>query len=51
MLIPGGVQGQTGWDLGQPDLVPDLELGNSRGWNWTVFKAPSNPIILWFYSL
>ena len=23
--IPGGVQDQLGWDLGQPGLVPDLE--------------------------
>ena len=26
--IPGGVQGQDGWGCGQPDLVPDLVVGN-----------------------
>ena len=25
--ILGGVQGQVGWDPGQPGLVPDLEVG------------------------
>jgi len=25
--VPGGVQGQVGWGPGQPDLVPDLEVG------------------------
>jgi len=25
--VPGGVQGQVGWDPGQPGLVPDLEVG------------------------
>ena len=25
--IPGGVQDQVGWDPGQPDLVPYLEVG------------------------
>ena len=25
--IPGGVQAQVGWGPGQPDLVPDLEVG------------------------
>ena len=26
--VPGGVQGQAGWGPGQPDLVPDLVVGN-----------------------
>jgi len=26
--IPGGVQGQAGWGLGQPDLVPDSVAEN-----------------------
>ena len=25
--IPGGVQDHVGWDLAQPDLVLDLEVG------------------------
>ena len=25
--ILGGVQGQVGWDPGQPGIVPDLEVG------------------------
>ena len=25
--IPGGVQGQAGWDSGQPALVLDMEVG------------------------
>ena len=27
--VPGGVQGQVGWDPGHPGLVPDLEVGGS----------------------
>ena len=26
--IPGGIQSQVGWDLGQPDLELDLAVGN-----------------------
>jgi len=26
--IPGGDQGQVVWDPGQPDLAPDLVVGN-----------------------
>ena len=25
---PGGVQDRVGWDPGQPDLIPDLEVGD-----------------------
>lgn len=39
--ISEGIQGQVGWDPGQPDLV----AGNpacGRGWNEVIIKAPSN---------
>ena len=26
--VSGGVQDQVGWGLGQPSLVPDLEVGS-----------------------
>lgn len=26
-FLPGGVQGQVGWDPGQLDVVPDLMVG------------------------
>ena len=29
MDVPGGFQGQLGWDTGQSDLVHDLVSGNS----------------------
>jgi len=35
-------QGQAGWGPGQPELVPDLVVGNhSWGWNWVTFEVPS----------
>ena len=52
-LIPGGVQGQFGWGLGQPDLVLDLAVGNpvwQGGWNLMTLEVPSNPsdyMIVW----
>ena len=29
--VPGGVQGQVGWDPGQPGLVLDLVVGKPLG--------------------
>lgn len=40
--IPGEVQGQAGWGPEKPELVG----GNQPmigGWNWVIFKVPSNP--------
>ena len=34
--IPGGVQGQVGWDSGQPGLV-------QVGWSLMNLEVPSNP--------
>lgn len=41
--IHGGIQGQVGWSLGQPDLVPDVAVGNpshSRGLELGGFWGP-----------
>ena len=40
--LPGSVQGQVGWDFGQPGLVEGVPA-HGRGWNWMGFKVPSNP--------
>ena len=51
--IPGGIQGQVGWGLGQPDLV-DVNQPNAGVWNWMGLKVPFNlrhSMILWFYDL
>ena len=39
--IPGGIQGQVGWGLGQPDLV-DVNQPNAGVWNWMGLKVPFN---------
>ena len=39
--IPGGVQGQTGWDPGQLELVGGKQP-IAGGWNWMSFKVSSN---------
>ena len=44
--VPGGVQDHIGWGSGQPDLVPDLEVGGPAcggGWNSMILGIPSNP--------
>ena len=41
--IAGSIQGQVGWDPGQPDLVLDLAVGKpyswQRGWNQMIFEV------------
>ena len=39
--ISGGIQGQVGWDPGQPGLVAGSPACG-RGWNEVIIKAPSN---------
>ena len=43
--IPGGVQGQVGWDPGQPGLVNGEVGGPARqgGWRFMILEVPSNP--------
>ncbi|KFO76027.1 Apical endosomal glycoprotein, partial [Cuculus canorus] len=50
--IPGGVQDQVGWGLGQPDPVGCLCTWQGR-WSWVMFKVPSNPnysVIPWRHT-
>lgn len=53
---PKGIQGQVGWSLGQPELVPDLEAANpvhDRGLErsdlWSLFPSRTfyGAMILW----
>ena len=51
-FVPGGVQGQVGWDPGQPGIKcggwwPCLWWW---GWSFMILEVPSNPTILWFYE-
>jgi len=42
----GDVQGQVGWDPGQPDLVLNLAIGNPAWtgvWNVMILEVPSKP--------
>ena len=41
MPIPGGAPGQVGWGSGQPELL-GAALHMAWGWNWVIFKVPSN---------
>lgn len=48
--IPGDVQGQVGWDPGQPDLVPYLVVGNlvlqqGVGTKWSLRSLPTQIIL------
>ena len=38
-----GIQGQVGWDSGQPDLVAGNPAHGRGGWNCIISKVPSNP--------
>jgi len=40
--LPGSVQGQSGWGFEQPALVEGVPAHGRGGWNWTIFKVPSN---------
>ena len=41
--VPGGVQGQVGWGLGQPGLVNGEVGGPGRqgGWRFMILEVPS----------
>ena len=39
----GSVQGQVGWSSEQPGLVEDVPAHGRGGWNYMIFKVPSNP--------
>ena len=52
--IPGGFQGQVGWNPGQPGLVPDLKVGGPTcgkgvGTWWSMGPLPAQ-VVLWFYE-
>ena len=47
MTHPEGMEGQIGWGPGQPELVSGMLLSATTllmavGWNYMIFKAPSN---------
>jgi len=51
--IPEGFQGQVGWDPEQPDLVPDLVVGNPAppcGMGVGTLRSLPTQTILWFYA-
>lgn len=52
MSIPKRVQGQTGWDLGQPELVANLVVGNLARGRWVeTLRSLSTQTILWFCEI
>ena len=52
--VPGGVQGQVGWNPGQPGLALNMEIGSPAcgggvGTWWSLRSIPMQAI-LWFYD-
>jgi len=48
--IPGGAQGQAGWDPGQPDPVGAPSPWQVVGAGWASM-SPTTKVLLWFYGL